>query len=66
MSLEPQPGHSSRTVAVAVLLLAVFLMVTFYKGRRGSVSRGFKYTGCVQHKPCRSKHRCCRCWTRSQ
>ena len=29
MSLAPQPGHSSRTVAVAVLPLAVFLILTF-------------------------------------
>lgn len=47
MSLEPQPGHSSRTVAVAVLLLAVFLMVTFYKGRKSSVrGRSRKQCAC--------------------
>ena len=29
MSFAPQPGHASRTVAVAVLPLAVFLIFTF-------------------------------------
>lgn len=28
MSLEPQPGHSSRTLAVAVLPFLVFLIFT--------------------------------------
>ena len=30
MSLAPQPGHASRTMAVAVLPLARFLILTFY------------------------------------
>ena len=38
MSLEPQLGHSSRTIAVAVLPFAVFLIFTFCMRQSETVS----------------------------